>query len=100
MQVDLVDSTDQSITCCITYDSHKFFLNAIYGCNDGMDRKRLWSYLYSLHSSLSQDPWMLVVDFKVTTRPSESSNYNDFQVANIIMINIHNNYIYISLIDK
>ena len=56
MQVDLVDSTDQSITCCITYDSHKFFLNAIYGCNDGMDRKRLWSYLYSLHSSLSQDP--------------------------------------------
>ena len=53
MQVDLVASTDQSITCRIEVDSKVFFFSAI-------------------HSRLSQDPWLLFGDFNITAKTSES----------------------------
>ena len=76
-QVSLVDTTDQSITINTQYDSHFFFFSAIYGCNEGNDRRRLWSHLIMVQRKIRDAPWMLAGDFNVTVHPSESSNYSD-----------------------
>ena len=47
-QVSLIASNDQSITVNVEYDSKRFFFTAIYGCNEGMERRRLWSHLDSI----------------------------------------------------
>ena len=72
MQVDLVAVTDQSITCRIQEDSKDFYFSAIYGSNEGLERRRLWSHLVSLKSILFDDPWLLVGDFNIIAAPSES----------------------------
>ena len=42
LQVSLIAMTDQSITSSIQYDeATQFYFTAIYGCNDGGDRRRL-----------------------------------------------------------
>ena len=74
-------TTDQSITCCVTSESQKFYLSASYGCNEGIDRRRLWSHLSHMHDSFSQDPWILAGDFNIIAHPSESLNYNGSQVV-------------------
>ena len=74
IQVGLVGLMDQSITC-VSQRAKKFYLSAVYGSNEGVDRRRLWSHLLSVKGSLSQFPWMLVGDFNVITHPSESSNF-------------------------
>ena len=56
LQVEFVDSMDQSITCCVTYGAKKFYFSAMYGSNEGTDRKRLWMHLTSLRSSIAQYP--------------------------------------------
>ena len=72
MQVDLVASTDQSITCKIEVNSKTFFFSAIYGCNQGIERRRLWDHLAIIHSRLSKKPWFLTGDFNIIANTSES----------------------------
>ena len=82
-QVELVASTDQCITCLVASDSQLFYLSAIYGSNDRVDRRELWSHLFSLHGSLAQKPWSLASDFNVIAHPSKSSNYTQVQSSDV-----------------
>ena len=82
MQVNLVDATDQCITCSISFDFLQFHLSAVYGLNEGVERKRLRDHLCNLHSSLTRKPWILAGDFNVVAHPSKSSNYNGSQICN------------------
>ena len=77
--MDLVASTDQSITYRIEVDSKVFFFSAIYRCNEGTVKRRLWDHLVLIHSRLSQEPWLLSGDFNIITNTSES-----YQVSQII----------------
>ena len=80
VQVEVIDSTDQCITCSISFDTYQFHLSAVYGLNEGGARRRLWENLRNMHVSLAQKPWILAGDFNVVANPSESSNHNSFQV--------------------
>ena len=51
-----------------------FYFRAIYGSNDGMERRRLWSHLHDLNEKFSTEPWILACDFNVISHPSKSSN--------------------------
>ena len=82
VQVDLVALTDQCITCNISFGSFQFHLSAVYGLNDGVERRRLWDHLCNLNSALSQKPWIIAGDFNVIAHPSESSNYTGAQLFN------------------
>ena len=81
-QVSLIDITDQSITTSIKLDDHSFFFSAIYGCNEDMDRRRLWSHLYSNKSIILDEPWFLIREFNFTVHPSESFNFFESQLIN------------------
>ena len=83
IQVDLVDSMAQSITCCVSFGMQRFYFSVVYGCNEGTERRRLWSHLLTMKTSLSHGPWMLAGDFNVTAHHSESSKYTTSQSANI-----------------
>ena len=74
LQVNLIASTSQSITCSIMKDAQQFYFSAVYGSNDGVERRRLWSHLYSLNTIMSAEPWLIAGDFNVILHPSESSN--------------------------
>ena len=80
--VELVDYMDQCITCIVSQGTTKFLFSAIYGRNEGIDRRRLWSHLSSLKASNLQLPWMLAGDFNVIAHSSESSNFNGTQATN------------------
>ena len=56
---------EQCISCCVTSGMHKFYLSVVYGLNEGIDRRRLWSHLNSLKGSFSQHPWLVARDFNV-----------------------------------
>ena len=55
-------------------DAQQFYFSAVYGSNDGVERRRLWSHLYSLNTIMSAEPWLIAGDFNVILHPSESSN--------------------------
>ncbi|KAG5561745.1 hypothetical protein RHGRI_004706 [Rhododendron griersonianum] len=50
----------------------KFFVSMVYGYNLASDRDRLWQELRVLHSSFTGQPWMLMGDFNVVWKASES----------------------------
>ena len=52
IQVDIVDVMDQCITCMVVQGDCKFYISAIYGWNERVNRRRLWAHLVSLKSSL------------------------------------------------
>ena len=83
MQIELVDTMEQCISCGVTYGLQKFYLSAVYGCNEGIDRRRLWSYLNSLKGSFSQHPWLVAGDFNVIAQAIESSKFNGSQGLNL-----------------
>ena len=56
LHVDLLTSTDPCITCTISYDSKQMVISAVYGSNDGMDRRNLWNQLCIMSGSMSQKP--------------------------------------------
>ena len=62
LQVDLIDSMDQCITCSITTASKEFVLSAIYGSNEGVERRRLWAHLNSLQGVIANKAWLLTED--------------------------------------
>ena len=70
-QVSFIVATDQSITVNIQYGTQTFTFSAIYGCNEGVDRRRLWRHLGNLHDSCLDVPWLLVGDFNITMDSSE-----------------------------
>ncbi|XVE68774.1 hypothetical protein DITRI_Ditri09bG0097000 [Diplodiscus trichospermus] len=71
----LIAATNQSISYMVDFDSKQFLLSAIYGSNEGVERRSLWAHLNSLSGSYSQIPWILARDFNVIACPSESSSY-------------------------
>ena len=73
LQVSLVSVTSQSITCSISEESRRFYFSAIYGSNDGMERRQLWRHLQDISNNLSTEPWILAGDFNIISHPSESS---------------------------
>ena len=80
--VELVDCMDQCITCIVSQRMKKLMFSAIYGWNEGIDKRRLWTHLSSLKASNMQLPWMMVGDYNVIAHPSKSSNFNGSQVMN------------------
>ena len=85
MQVDIVDIMDQSITCSVNSDSHKFVFSIIYGVNEGVERRKLWQHLIALQGVVSQKPWILAGDWNVMAHPSKSSKFDGSQVPNLDM---------------
>ncbi|XP_022728830.1 uncharacterized protein LOC111284435 [Durio zibethinus] len=77
-----VDSLIKVLLAICSLKSQKFFLSAIYGSNNGAERKRLWSHLLSLRGIISDSPWILAGDFNVITYPSENLNFNGSQITN------------------
>ena len=67
MEVKLVDDTNQCITCKVCMESQNFFLSAIYGRYDGIERRSLWDHLITLHSFIYEDPWILAGEFNIIT---------------------------------
>ena len=59
VQVQLIEAIDQSKTSWVEFNSKKFILSAIYGYNEGCDRKRLWTHLRFIHNSISNGPWLI-----------------------------------------
>ncbi|XVF41400.1 hypothetical protein PTKIN_Ptkin01aG0277200 [Pterospermum kingtungense] len=95
-QVQHVASSSQSITCLVKYHQKQFCFTAIYGANDGITRRHLWSHLQLLYSDLHNNPWMLAGDYNIIADPSESSNsgcsfdgemheFNDYRVRLSLM---------------
>ena len=68
-QVSLIDTTDQTVTVSVKVDAHSFYFSTIYGCNDGVDRRRLWNHLVSIQRIILDEPWLLARDFNVTIHP-------------------------------
>ena len=83
IHVSLISVTNQSITCKINVDSKQFFFSAIYGSNDGIGRRRLWSHLQALNDTFEGEPWMIAGDFNIISHPSESSNESQEFTAEI-----------------
>ena len=81
--MELIASMDQCITCLVSQDSQRFFLSTVYGSNEGVDRRRLWSHLSSMKNSICQNPWLLVGDFNVIAHPSKDSRFTGSQVMNL-----------------
>ncbi|XVF86246.1 hypothetical protein PTKIN_Ptkin18bG0025100 [Pterospermum kingtungense] len=73
-QVCHVDSSDQSITCLVTAHQKQFYFTAVYGANDGANRKNLWMHLKGFYPQLQDHAWMLAGDFNIVVDSSESSN--------------------------
>ena len=83
VQVDIVDTMEQCISCGVTFGMQKFYLSAVYGFNEGIDRRQLWSHLISLKGSFSQHPWLVAGDFNVIAQAFESSNFDGSQGLNL-----------------
>ena len=81
-QVSLLATSNQIISCSVEISSDKSLFNAIYGCNDGMDRRKLWSHLLTIHNYVQKEPWMLIGDFNVIADCNESSNSFDSFATN------------------
>ena len=81
--MDIVDILAQSITGKMSGGSHQFYMTVIYGFNDGIVRRALWSGLTGLHSICSQFPWLFAGDFNVIATPNESSSYDGTQGVSI-----------------
>ena len=79
IRVNLIASNDQCITCNVSYDSKQFILSAVYGSNEGTNRRNLWSHLSTVNGSINQEPWLIVGDFNIIVHPSETSSYNGVQ---------------------
>ena len=52
VKANLLATSDQSITCCVEVGMQKFYCSVIYGYNESRDRRKLWSHLLSIHSTL------------------------------------------------
>ena len=76
VKVSLISTSDQSITSMIEYDTKKFILSGIYGCNEGVDRKKLWRHLESIYNEGYTEPWMLAGDYNVIATAEESCPFN------------------------
>lgn len=79
MQVDMIACTDQCITCTISTTLEEFALSAIYGSNEGVERRRLWAHLNSLQGIIANKAWLLTGDFNVIAHPSECSRFDGNQ---------------------
>ena len=84
-QVNLVDTSAQSITGKVVEGSKQFYLTVTYGFNDGIARRDLWSKLEGLQGICSQSPWVIAGDFNVIAHPNESSSYDGSQGVNMDM---------------
>ncbi|KAK8618723.1 hypothetical protein V6N13_132705 [Hibiscus sabdariffa] len=73
IQFSVIDITDQCITGVVKTGVEEFVLSAVYDCNLGTDRRRLWDHLVGLQSIVGQRPWMIMGDFNVTLCQDESS---------------------------
>ncbi|XVF82969.1 hypothetical protein PTKIN_Ptkin16aG0095000 [Pterospermum kingtungense] len=75
VKVDLIATSAQCITCMADSNHCKFILTAVYGKNDGVDRRSLWNHLIHLSKDIEL-PWLLAGDFNVIAGVEESSNEN------------------------
>ncbi|KAL4284184.1 hypothetical protein GQ457_16G024570 [Hibiscus cannabinus] len=78
--VELIASSPQSITCKTKFLGQVLYFTAVYGPNDGIIRRQIWSHLVDLKQTVAGDPWILLGDFNVIASPEESSDFNGSQV--------------------
>ena len=81
--MDLVDTMDQCITCKVTVGIQRFNLSVVYGSNEAVEKRRLWSHLLIAQNANAQYPWLITGDFNVIAYVSESSNSTSSQSAYI-----------------
>ena len=81
--MDLVDTMDQCITCKVTVGIQRFNLSVVYGSNEAVEKRRLWSHLLIVQSANGQYPWLITGDFNAIVHVTESSNYTSTQGVNI-----------------
>ncbi|XP_022747959.1 uncharacterized protein LOC111297539 [Durio zibethinus] len=85
-----LEFSEQSITCVLQYEIRKVYFSAIYGSNDGIQRRNLWLNLTHISGIVQDNPWILTGDFNIIVHPSESSDYNGDQSANSEMKDFQN----------
>ncbi|KAL4341369.1 hypothetical protein GQ457_08G005660 [Hibiscus cannabinus] len=73
IHVAFLSESAQCLSCCVDNNGLKFFLSAIYGCNDGMLRRQLWDRLDMIKGLVGSSPWLLAGDFNVFLQTNESS---------------------------
>ncbi|XP_039014660.1 uncharacterized protein LOC120144735 [Hibiscus syriacus] len=76
LNLSLCHSTAQSITVKGFSQGQPFYITAIYGYNDGSQRRLLWQHLIDLDSRIGSFPWILGGDFNIILHPSESSDHD------------------------
>ncbi|XVF44670.1 hypothetical protein PTKIN_Ptkin02bG0142800 [Pterospermum kingtungense] len=79
LKMEHVASTGQSITCKVFLERQRFHFTAIYGSNNGTEKKVLWNHLQDIFGRVGDDPWSLAGDFNVVMHPSESSKFDGSQ---------------------
>ncbi|GMJ15706.1 hypothetical protein HRI_005239800 [Hibiscus trionum] len=73
IRFDLLSAMDQGMHGIVHCGDFSFFLSAIYGWNDSIQRRGLWSFLEGVKPS--GGPWILSGDFNVLLHPNESSDF-------------------------
>lgn len=76
ISVSLHSMIDQCITLSVTFENIFFMISFIYGANDQIKRRSLWSYLVEMQESFGQQAWLLLGDFNVLACPSECSRFD------------------------
>ncbi|XP_022735625.1 uncharacterized protein LOC111288993 [Durio zibethinus] len=69
VQVDLLEFSEQSITCVLQYEIRKVYFSAIYGSNDGVQRKDLWLNLSHIGVRKLLSKEVLINDSWLSTLP-------------------------------
>ncbi|XP_039022529.1 uncharacterized protein LOC120155005 [Hibiscus syriacus] len=76
LDLSLCHVTAQCITAKIIRNGVPCFISAIYGNNDGTQRKLLWQHLKDLDSSIGSFPCILGGDFNIFLYSVESSDHD------------------------
>jgi len=71
--IQLMDVHEEVLTCtvCPTSRQASWILSAIYGANQGLDRKRMLNQLELVKGFVGSFPWMLAGDFKFIRRQQD-----------------------------
>ncbi|XP_059441719.1 uncharacterized protein LOC132174022 [Corylus avellana] len=74
-EVIVLDKGEQSINCFVK-SLNSWFHSFVYGANQGVDRRLLWSDLCSMKGKVGNNPWMICGDFNVVFSLAEKWGSN------------------------
>lgn len=70
---------NQCISCEVHFSNTSFFLSAVCGSNEVIERRDLWTHFSVINEVVKNSPWIISGDFNIMVHLSESSQYSESQ---------------------